>query len=110
MKKIIDGITVITNNQERLFLSWHEIPKKIRQKEFDWITEEKINNAEMSDMFIKYKGTYYNIDEFTAFKTFSENCPFKDWAGYISDSAFSGILIKLPKYKTETYIIGRYYQ
>jgi hypothetical protein len=100
MKKEIDGITFISDCKEKLFLYRHEVPEKVLKDQFSHLDDIE------SDTFLKYRGYYYHISDFMLVAAESKLQP---WEGYISDSFFSGVLIRLPEYKTETYIIGRYY-
>lgn len=91
---------IITNNQERNFLYEHEVPKHILENDLDYAKDT-------GDGFIKYKGNYYHLCDFMRIEGNFPN-EFKGWNGYLSDSFFSGILIKVSEdgetYKIATYI------
>lgn len=84
-----NSITVITNNQPRLLLSWDELTEK-EQGEFDYLkTEEERGSVE----FFRYLGRVFDYCEFTL----PPGPLLKEWDGYINDTYFSGICIRHPK-------------
>ena len=92
---------IITNYQWRGFLYRDEIPESVLKSDFDYLEPDEI------DGFIKYRGRYYHITEFMRFH--NENAPFPgDWHGYMCDSAFSGVLVRIngdfSQYQIATYI------
>jgi hypothetical protein len=93
----MSNIEFITNNRLREFKCYHDVPHKIRETHFDWVDVD-------SDMFVKYGGNWYTLSEFSTINGI-EN--FEKWSGYISDTYFSGIVIKLVE--DEGYVIGRFY-
>jgi len=91
---------IITNNQNRPFLYGYEIPETVLNSDFDWLDDE-----EKSDGFIKYRGRFYHVSEFSAITPASSDISpsrghydhensLKDWHGIYTDSAFSGVLVK----------------
>ena len=91
---------IYTNNHYRQFKYRNEVPAKILE-DFDWLTEDMGG----SDGFIHYRNRWYHVSEFMKF---DQHAPFDPkWDGYISDSFFSGILIKLQK-DCETYQVATY--
>lgn len=86
---------IITNN----------VPREIQD---DWNEEGDFNNS-----FVIYKGERYDLDDFMS--TSGINLTEKDfreqgWDGYISDTYFSGILLKwVPGTDWEEVIMGRYF-
>ena len=92
---------VYTNNHHRQLKYRHEVPEKILADYFDWLTEDMGG----TDGFFCYRSRWYHVSEFMRF---DQHAPFdKKWDGYISDSFFSGILIKLPE-DCETYQVATY--
>lgn len=89
-----------TNRHWHEFLYRHEVPEKVLAYQFDWLDEE-----DGSDGFIKYRGRYYHVSEFMRTDS-NPNLAF--WHGYISDSFFSGVLIRLSsdgeQYQIATYL------
>lgn len=89
-------LTIRTNHTPRNILSWGELTTK-EQKEFDW------DNANECDFF-RYKGNTYCLSEFMRVTTKDLSA----WDGYMSDSFFSGILVKFTN-ENESIIAGTYY-
>ena len=77
------SLTIKTNNQFRELLYWHELTEK-EQTEFDY------DGAEDSTFF-RYKGYTYTLCDFMRVE---REGPFKGWDGILSDSFFSGVLVK----------------
>ena len=100
------AVVIKTDNKWRNLIYGYELPVKWR-KEFDWIkNDEEYENTN----FAKYRGWVYNIDEFMSIpRGVGAGFPeFHAWDGYMSDTAFSGVLIKLSS-DGEQYKIGRFY-
>jgi hypothetical protein len=96
----------VTNNHSRDVLRWWDLSDKERT-DLDYIdTEDKQDSAE----FGRYKGVVYDLHDM------ERDCgcggamptPFEAWDNYISDSFFSGILIRWID-DGERVIFGRYY-
>lgn len=87
-----------TNNIPRNVVYGFELPENQR-KEFDYLSEEEYSNNE----FFKYKGRYYDLGEFMRCEGELKE---QGWYGYMSDSFFSGIVIK---FDDESVIVGTYY-
>lgn len=90
-----------TNHQWRGFLYRDEIPESVIESDFDYLSPDE------TDGFIKYKSRFYHLSEFMRFH--NENAPFPgDWHGYICDSAFSGVLVRVSQdgeqYQIATYL------
>ena len=91
--------TIKTNNYFRTMLYENEIPKKVLDDYHHLINDDKGYG------WIKYKGRYYHI---TDFMRIQNNEDMKNWDAYISDSYFSGIVIKILG-DNDLYKIGTYY-
>jgi hypothetical protein len=90
------AVRIKTDNKWRMFKYGYELPKKCR-KEFDWMSDEEYS----THSFAYYRKRYYALGEFMVFT--EKNA----WDGYIADSYFSGIVIKLSK-DGDRYKIGLY--
>lgn len=101
----MDELVIKTNWQPRDILHWYELTDKERA-EFDYIdTEQKQYEAE----FMRYRGNCYDLHDMERGLGMSEMPQqFKEWDNYISDSFFSGILIKWVD-NGERIIAARYY-
>lgn len=93
---------IITDHKWKPFKYSYEIPENIIKRQFDHLDE-----IDKSDGFIVYHKRYYHLSDFM---TIDKNSPFANlgFDGYLSDSFFSGILIKISNdcqsYKIATYI------
>ena len=84
-----------TNNQPRENLTWRQLTPA-EQKEFDYFDPSQIGQ------FFKYKGNIYDISEAMRIEGVG------DWQGCYSETAFSGVLIKLCN-NGDSVIVGSYY-
>jgi hypothetical protein len=84
----MDTIKIITNHHRIPLVYWYELTEKER-KEFDYLeTQEDQDSA----TFFRYRRNTYDMGEFERIDKNTE-C-FKGWDGKISDTFFSGILVK----------------
>jgi hypothetical protein len=84
-----DEIRIVTNNVPRNVLRWHELTDKQRAEFSDYIdTEAKQDEAE----FMLYRGVVYDLHDMERQSAMPEQ--FAKWDNYLSDSYFSGILIR----------------
>jgi hypothetical protein len=100
-------LTIKTNNQPRetfYIFQLDEKDQKVIKKQFDYYTEEEIQEQS----FFNYKGYWYSLNDFLRIRNSEE---LKGWDGYISDSYFSGVLVKVVEDFMSDYsvIVGRYY-
>ncbi len=77
---------ITTNNHWRQFKYRYEVPTEILEDQFDWTNED-----DHSDGFFEYRGWWYHLDDFIR----SNDPAFDGWNGILTDSYFSGVLIKL---------------
>lgn len=106
-----DNVTIITNNHRREVIdAWQLTPKE--RAEFDYLDWEKIEAGSESASFFRYHGQLYDLDEFSAFWGLHRDGGLPDWAagweGYISDSFFSGMLVKYVD-ENEWVVVARFY-
>lgn len=106
-------VVIRTNNVPRdLIDAWELSPKE--RAEFDYIDWQAIEDGRDSATFFRYKGVLYDLGEFQRVHErggpvcvpFSYS-PFASWDGYMSDSFFSGLVIRLVD-NGERCIVGRY--
>ena len=102
MKTTIDNVTVITNNTPRATIGWHDLTKK-EQKDFNYL---KTNDEKLDAIFIRYRDNVYNLSEFMKVHNIKT---LKGWDGYVSDSYFSGVVLKFVEDGNDYVIMGRYY-
>jgi hypothetical protein len=95
---------IISNNQWRDFVMGYELTESERS-DFDYI--EDID----SHFFIRYRGNLVDLSDFMAIdKTTllpADNQSMQDWQGYVSDSYFSGLVLRYSE-DYEQYQIGTY--
>ena len=86
------ALKIVTNHHWRELVYAEDVPKHIMEEDFDWADEF------MTDGYFSYRGIWYHLNQFMRV---AENfgppvwdnvkCP---WDGFLSDSFYSGILIK----------------
>ena len=82
-----DSLRIFTNNIPRPIVYGYELTDKERE-DFDYYDNDEILDA----MFFRYKSQVYDLGEFMRLDRYS---PFpKIWHGYMSDSYFSGVLVR----------------
>ena len=94
---------IVTDHKWREFKRTHDVPEKIIRSEFDWLEDAEITYG----CFIKYKGQWFHLDEFT-FLSHSSELRERGWHGYHGTSYSSGVVIRLSS-DGEWYQIGSYY-
>lgn len=105
-------LTILTNNVPRDLLSLWDLTDKER-KDFDYVSEDDGHAR-----FFRYRGSVYDAHEFERIPAHHPEEAFHRWAGYQSDSFFSGVVIRWPLMfpewpekglDFERVIVGRYY-
>ena len=108
----MDKIKIISNYHVRDILYWYELTEKEKNDQ-DWVLSNENDPDEFQ--FFRFKGSIYPLSNFLYYPSMWGNKPeeFKDWDSYMSDSFFSGILIKFPDPDDWDYengiIVGWYY-
>lgn len=93
--------TIITNGHERELLYFSELTDEERDK-FD----DDDSLLENVHDYVRYKGEVYCTDEFLVVPNVMRE---HGWDGIITDTFFSGILVKFTD-DGEAVIMGRYYE
>ena len=102
-----DEITIKTNNVPRFILDASELTKK-EQREFDYLDWDALERGEGSASFIRYRGVTYDLGEFqTTSRDAGVLHHFGDWDGYLSDTFFSGVLVRFVD--DDSVVMGRYF-
>lgn len=98
-------LRIVTNHRPRDVLRWYDLTDKERA-EFDYIDLEwKQDDAE----FMRYLGSTYDLHDMErGMGGSSMPEQFKGWDDYLSDTFFSGILIRWVD-NGERVIAGRFY-
>ena len=98
---------IYTNNHWRQLKYGNEVPDDVMSDYFD-----HLDTDDAYDGFIQYRDRWYHTSDFMSLHN-KIHCPnppefMNGWDGYLSDSYFSGVLIKLSDdgegYKIATYI------
>jgi hypothetical protein len=100
-------LTIITNNVPRDVLDGYDLTLGERA-EFDYLDWSAIEQGEDSASFFRYKGEVYDLGEFGHTFGMPEFSPIRAWDGYISDSFFSGIVVRFCD-DFERVVVGRFY-
>lgn len=83
-------LTIRTNNVPRFTIDDFDLAPKERA-EFDWLDWKAVDAGEASYTFFRFKRRLYLLSEFMRVDTDE----FKGWDGIHTDSAFSGVLVRL---------------
>ncbi len=98
------SVTIRTNHKWKPFVYGADVPGDVIAKDFD-----HMESADTHDGFFKYLDRWYHVNDFLTITDGLHQAGFgKEWDGYMSDSYFSGICIKISddgeSYKVGTYI------
>lgn len=99
-------IEIITNHIPRDIIEAYELTSK-EQTDFDYLDWNAIKNGEDGASFVRYKGNLIDLGEFLTTASLGSPDELKDWQGYMSDSFFSGLVIKYTS-DCEQVVIGLY--
>lgn len=99
-------LTVITNHVPRFIVEGHEVTADERA-ELDYVDWRAVDAGEESFSGFRYKGTLYDLGEFTRWDNPSSPLG-ESWDGMQSDTFFSGILVRYCE-GFESVIVARYY-
>jgi len=97
---VIDGVKIYGNGHRRLFENFCDL-NEFEQKDLDWVDPE-----DPPDVF-HYRGQVYSVDEFMVVEPHAPAW-MQGFDGYHSDSAFSGLLIRLDPEDHDHYYIYTY--
>ena len=95
------GLTIKTNHHWRDFVYRSDVPVAILADRFEHLSED-----DATDGFFCYRGWWYHLSDFMALRGLTEP-PTSNWDGYLSDSYFSGVVLKVSA-DGERYMVGTY--
>jgi hypothetical protein len=98
-----------TNHVPRLVIDDYQLTEAERQ-DFDYLDWPAIERGEGSAEFFRYRGTLYDLGEFMTTATLSATSPFSEWDGYMTDSFFSGIVIKYNAPDYDRVVVGTWFE
>jgi hypothetical protein len=87
----MSDLKVRTNNVPRDLVAWHDVPEKIRQDWFDYVTDE---DERYSLRFFEYLGSWYDSGEFELIDRAGIVSQLKNWDGAQTQSFFDAIVIR----------------
>lgn len=99
-----DSCKIKTNWQPRNVIYWHELTDK-EKEEFNYLDSE---DEQESAAFFRYKGWTYDLGEFMRIGP-TRLTGWEKFDGYLSDSFFSGILVRYVDHHAEQVIAATYY-
>lgn len=99
----MNKITIRTNHHYRDLLHGYELDPKYRS-EFDYLSDDDYE----THSFIRYWGIVYSLSEFMRTDCLPLDNPLTKWNGYLSDSFFSGIVVRFSD-DMEQVQIGTFY-
>lgn len=101
-------ITIVTNNVPRFIVEAYELSSAERA-EFDYLDWPAIEFGNDSAHFVRYRGNLIDLHEFETTRAYAEDSPFRNWDGVLSDSFFSGLVIRYADPNCESVVVGRYF-
>lgn len=102
-------VEIVTNNHWRPVIPWYELTLDQRS-EFDYLHWQDMENGLDYAEFVAFKGQLYYVNDFVEAGIGNSQRPewLKGWDNYMSDSFFSGLVIRYNGDGTEV-VIGTYY-
>lgn len=105
-----DDVTVVTNGRPRPVTYDYELDARERAM-FDHLDWDAIERGEDSALFVRYRGDLLALSEFSAFTGLNRDAslpdPLAGWAGYLSESMFSALVIRFTDDTFEHVVVGR---
>ena len=98
---------ITTNNHPRYVVDATELTATERAK-FDYIDWDAIDEGEAWASFVRYQGEMYDLGEFDNTRNLHGDSPLHEWDGYLSDSFFSGLVIRFADEYCDSIVVGRY--
>lgn len=94
---------IITDHKWKPFRYGNEVPRKVLKDQFDYLADLADTDSDSDNGFIYYRKRWYHLSEFV--NCYNHPNLKKKWDGLLTDSFFSGIVIKIGD-DGETYKIG----
>jgi len=94
-------LTIRTDNKWKQFKYGDEVPESVMRDQFDHLDED-----EAYDSFFQYRGYWYHLSDFMRIDPGAPR-EMRKWDGYLSDSYFSGVVIKVSE-DGEEYMVGTF--
>ena len=101
-------VTIISNQVPRDIVDSWELTASERT-DFEYLDWDKLEAGEDSASFFRYKGEVYDLGDFPAVdRRPGMDRFFQAWDGILSDTFFSGILVRYCD-DLESVVVGRFY-
>ena len=105
------ALEIVTNNHKRDVLYWPELTPE-EQAGHDWILDSDTLDIHTAEFF-RYKGWAYCLSDIMRVESYAP-AEFQGWDGYVSETFFSGILVKYARDETwgmdyDRVIVASYY-
>ncbi len=84
---------ITTNHVPRDIIDAWELTEA-EQAEFDYLDWPAIKDGSDSAQFFRYRGTLYDLGEFTTTSNLPKCSALYKWDGYMAESFFSAIVVK----------------
>lgn len=102
-------VKVVTNNVPREIIDGWQLTADERA-EFDYLDWPAIEDGRDSASFFRYRGQLYDLGEFTAdyglMRGSGLPAHLSDWHGYLSESAFSAVVVRYVGTDCESIVVG----
>lgn len=106
------AIRIVTNNVPRDIVYDYELSAKERA-DYDMLDWAAIERGEDSASFVRYRGHTYILSDFSADWGITRGSGLPDglkgWHGYLSDSFYSGVVIRYADESYERVVMGTFY-
>jgi hypothetical protein len=103
-----DTLKIITNRVPREVIdAWQLSPAE--REDFGYLPWDEIMAGEDSASFVRFRGELYDLGDFMTTSDFDASHDFRQYDGYVSDSFFSGVLVRYvhgnPDYEDYGYVV-----
>ncbi len=102
-------VKITTNNQPRLLLDFNQLTASEQEQVYDVYGQDILDDNFPTD-YIRYRGEIYVWGCFESLPLPTGTNPFPDWDGFMSDSFFSGVLVRLCPDDNDRVVMGSYYE
>lgn len=96
------NISLTSDNRWKDFIYGYDVPKRVRDSDFDYL-----DDAEDTDGYFKYKGTWHHLSQFERVPPGTEFAKL-GWGGVLHYSMSNGLVLKVSD-DGEQYQVGYYY-
>lgn len=96
-------MNIQTDKKWKKFKYRNEVPRRVLKSQFEHLDED-----DASDGFFKYRNYWYHLSDFQVLPKGDDFGKPGEWDGYLSDTFFSGVLLKMAR-DGEEYKAGRFW-